>query len=304
MKQIAANNLPTRRMSFCTDDKHLADIREEGISTISSAVRSQTAFRRSRRFRWRPSTPQTYGIRHYGAVAPGYRADLVLFDNLTDFNPSLSLRTAKVFEPSVDTHIKPDPKIYNSVHLAPRKRTSSRCRSSAKANIIRLILKNSSPRLADVEGLYRRRTVCAEKRTAQARGARAAPCLRPSASAYCADSTFKTAQSPRRSATTHLALVVVGDNDDDMLRAVDALEECGGGYVVVSNGEILAKLVLSRCGTHERRTGPEHILKHRPRDLLAAAAPTRHHGVRPLYHALIHRASGDTGRAAYRYGSL
>ena len=64
-------------------------------------------------------------------------------------------------------------------------------------------------------------------------------------------------------------LVVVGDNDADMLQAVDVLEECGGGYVVVSNGEVLAKLVLSVAGLMS--DAPlESILKHQ-RELLAAA---------------------------------
>ena len=30
MQKIAENRLPTRRMMFCTDDKHLEDIRHEG----------------------------------------------------------------------------------------------------------------------------------------------------------------------------------------------------------------------------------------------------------------------------------
>jgi adenine deaminase len=65
-------------------------------------------------------------------------------------------------------------------------------------------------------------------------------------------------------------LVVVGDNDADMLAAVDALEECGGGYVVVSGGQILAKLVLSVAGLMS--DAPlENILKHQ-QELLAAAS--------------------------------
>ncbi len=65
-------------------------------------------------------------------------------------------------------------------------------------------------------------------------------------------------------------LVVVGDNDADMYAAVTALEECGGGYVVVSNGEVVAKLVLSVAGLMS--DAPlENILKHQ-HELLAAAA--------------------------------
>ena len=65
-------------------------------------------------------------------------------------------------------------------------------------------------------------------------------------------------------------LIVVGDNDADMLQAVNVLEECGGGYVVVRNGETLAKLTLSVAGLMS--DAPlEVILKHQ-RELLDAAA--------------------------------
>ena len=43
-------------------------------------------------------------------------------------------------------------------------------------------------------------------------------------------------------------LVVVGDNDDDMLMAIEALSECGGGYCVVSRGVVLARLPLPIAG--------------------------------------------------------
>ena len=43
-------------------------------------------------------------------------------------------------------------------------------------------------------------------------------------------------------------LIVVGDNDEDMLRAVDALEASSGGFVVVSEGKILAQLPMPIAG--------------------------------------------------------
>ena len=43
-------------------------------------------------------------------------------------------------------------------------------------------------------------------------------------------------------------LIVVGDNDEDMFAAVDALEESSGGFVVVSKGQILAQLPLPIAG--------------------------------------------------------
>ena len=84
--KIARQNLPAENFLFCTDDKHIADIRAEGhINAIArmavragihpvSAVRMATI-----------NTCRTYGIRRLGAIAPGYVADMVVFRDLKDF---------------------------------------------------------------------------------------------------------------------------------------------------------------------------------------------------------------------------
>lgn len=270
MKQIAENNLPTRRMSFCTDDKHLADIREEGHinyivrRAVANGIPPIKAIQMAT-----INTADAYGIRHYGAVAPGYRADLVLFDNLTDFNPQFVITDGKVFEPSVDTHIKPDPKIYNSVHLAPRKPDVLKLPVTGKANIIRLIPKELVTAL-DVEEVYTENGLFVPKNGLQ----KLAVLERHHASGRVGLGILRGFDIHNGAIATTVGhdshnLVVVGDNDADMLMAVDVLEECGGGYVVVSKGEVKAKLVLSVAGLMS--DAPlEIILKHQ-RELLEAA---------------------------------
>jgi len=271
MRQIAEHNLPTRRMSFCTDDKHLADIREEGHinyivrRAVANGISPMHAIQMAT-----INTANTYGIRHYGAVAPGYRADLVLFDNLTDFNPQFVITDGKLFEPSVDTHIKPDPKIYNSVHLAPRKPDIFRLPVSGKARIIRLIPKELITAL-DEEEVYTE-DGCFVPRNGLLK---LAVLERHHASGRVGLGILRGFQIKDGAIATTVGhdshnLVVVGDNDADMYAAVTALEECGGGYAVVSKGEVVAKLVLSVAGLMS--DAPlENILKHQ-HELLAAAA--------------------------------
>ena len=43
-------------------------------------------------------------------------------------------------------------------------------------------------------------------------------------------------------------IVVVGDNNADMLLAVNELKKTGGGYIVTQNGEVAGKLILRLCG--------------------------------------------------------
>ena len=270
MKQVAQNNLPTRRMSFCTDDKHLADIREEGHinyivrRAVANGIPAMKAIQMAT-----INTAEAYGIRHYGAVAPGYRADLVLFDNLTDFNPQFVITDGKVFEPSVDSHIKPDPKIYNSVHLAPRKPDIFKMPITGKANILRLIPKELVTAL-DVEEVYTENGLFVPRDGLL----KLAVLERHHSSGRVGLGILRGFDIKDGAIATTVGhdshnLVVVGDNDADMLLAVDVLEECGGGYVVVSRGEVLAKLVLSVAGLMS--DAPlEVILKHQ-RELLDAA---------------------------------
>ncbi len=271
MKKIAENGLPTRRMSFCTDDKHLSDIREEGHinyivrRAVANGIPPIKAIQMAT-----INTADAYGIRHYGAVAPGYRADLVLFDNLTDFNPQFVITDGKVFEPSVDSHIKPDPKIYNSVHLAPRKPDVFKMPIAGPANIIRLIPRELVTAL-DVEDVYTENGLFVPRDGLL----KLAVLERHHASGRVGLGILRGFDIKDGAIATTVGhdshnLVVVGDNDADMLMAVDVLEECGGGYVVVSGGEVKARLVLSVAGLMS--DAPlEIILKHQ-RELLRAAS--------------------------------
>lgn len=270
-RQIADNGLPTRRMQFCTDDKHLENIRDEGHinyilrRAVANGIDPVEAVQMGT-----INAAEAYGLIGYGAVAPGYRADLVLFDNLTDFRPQLVVTGGQVFHPEADLPVKPDPKIYNSVHLAPR-----------KPDVLRLPVEGPMPVIQTVDGELLTRLVWEEVPTRDG--------------AFCAGGGLvKLAVLERHHASSRVGLgilrglplragamattvghdshnlIVAGDNDADMLIAIDALEECGGGYVVVSEGCVLAKLALPVAGLMS--DAPlEEILRHQQALLHAAA---------------------------------
>lgn len=270
-RQIADNGLPTRRMQFCTDDKHLENIRDEGHinyilrCAVANGIDPIEAVQMGT-----INAAEAYGLIGYGAVAPGYRADLVLFDNLTDFRPQLVVTGGQVFRPEADLPVKPDPKIYNSVHLAPR-----------KPDVLRLPVEGPMPIIQTVDGELLTRLVWEEVPVRDG--------------AFCAgNGLVKLAVLERHHASSRVGLgilrglplragamattvghdshnmIVAGDNDADMLIAIDALEECGGGYVVVSEGRVLAKLALPVAGLMS--DAPlEEILRHQQALLHAAA---------------------------------
>ena len=249
MKQIADNRLPTRRMAFCTDDKHLENIRDEGHinyivrRAVANGIPAMQAIQMAS-----INAANTYGLRGYGAIAPGYRADLVLFDNLTDFNPQLVLTGGKVVEIETDNILKPDPKIYNSVHLAPRRDNALELPVSGKMPVIGMMENELTTRLFLEEvpsenGLF----------VAKNGYVKVAVLERHHASGRIGLGVMRNLPITGGAIATTVGhdshnLIVAGDNDKDMLSAIDALEACGGGYIVVSGGKVLARLPLPVAG--------------------------------------------------------
>ena len=83
--------------SFCTDDKHPGDMLEEGHidymvrRSIQKGIDPIIAIRMAT-----INTARHYNLRSMGAIAPGYKADMVVTDSLEDFSPKLVIKDAQV----------------------------------------------------------------------------------------------------------------------------------------------------------------------------------------------------------------
>lgn len=87
LEGVLRDKLDTTRMAFCTDDKHLADIRQEGSIlhcvklAVSMGMEPVQAIQMAT-----INGAKIYGLKDIGAIAPGYRADMVILDDLEQFN--------------------------------------------------------------------------------------------------------------------------------------------------------------------------------------------------------------------------
>lgn len=249
MRRIAEDKLPTRRMLFCTDDKHLEDIRREGHinyilrRAVANGISPMQAVQMAT-----INAAETYGLRRYGAIAPGYRADFVLFDNLRDFHVQAVFTNGQRFVPGADTALKRDPRIYNSIHLAPRKPHIFDLSAKEKMPVLNLtpgelITTLSYEEVQQENGLFKAtpellKAAVLERHMSSGRVGLGIL----KGMTICGGAIASTVGHDSHN------LVVVGDNDEDMLAAVDALEACSGGFVVVSQKKVLACLPLPVAG--------------------------------------------------------
>ncbi len=269
---IVSENLPTDRICFCTDDKHLENIRSEGhinhiINTaISRGIRPLDAIRMAT---LNPAT--AYGLKRVGAIAPGYRANMILFDDLHTIEPKLVFANGNPVDPDAEipSPAVPD-SVRHSVHAAPVSPEQLLLKASAFMPIIETVPHQLVTRLVHravptdkngffiaCEGLNKLAVVERHHETGHV-GVGIVDGLHVQGGAIAATVSHDSHN-----------IVVVGDNDPDMLAAIDALKACGGGFAVVAGGEIKALLELPVAGLMS--DAPVETVLQKQRALLDAA---------------------------------
>ncbi len=269
---VVTDNLPTDRICFCTDDKHLESIRSEGHINhivnvaISRGIRPLDAIRMATL-----NTATAYGLRRVGAIAPGYRANLILFNDLHTIEPFAVFANGKRIDPNEPILSPATPEsVKNSVHAAPVDAKQLQLKPQTFMPVIETVPRQLVTRLVyravptDENGFF-----------------------------VAKEGLDKLAVIERHNATGHVGvgivdglhvaggaiaatvshdshnIVVVGDNDPDMLLAVETLKACGGGFTVVSRGAVKALLELPVAGLMSDAPVETVLLKQR--QLLDAA---------------------------------
>ena len=253
VKGIVENNTNTEGFGFCTDDRHIEDIIREG--DIDNNVRRAVSMGISPIAAVKMATIQSarcYGLRRTGAVAPGYDADLVVWDSLKDFNAQMVFYNGKPIDDMLK--IKPEPcppQLMDTVHLAQIDPTKLQIKPGPDPfPVIRMIPGEILTEQVDMllpgtenGGLFVpndqvSKIACFERHHYTGKigvGAVLGFGIRGGAIA---------------SSVSHDShnIIVIGDNDEDILLAVKELDRTHGGYTVVENGEVFDTLELPIMG--------------------------------------------------------
>lgn len=121
VKGLLQENIHSSNLAFCTDDKHLADIKAEG--TIRHCIKKAVALGMEPITAIQIATyyaAKFYNLKHLGAIAPGKQADIVVFNNLQDFIPQLVLAKGKIItQLNNAAPVTPPQNLLHSINPAP-----------------------------------------------------------------------------------------------------------------------------------------------------------------------------------------
>ncbi len=238
------------RIAFCTDDRDPDDIFENGH--LNGMVREAVRL---------GATPEAaivmaslnpalwHGLRHLGAIAPGYQADLLLLPDLVGFIPETILKRGRSIE---DLPPVPVPEwVRQTVRIAPIAAPDFEIPSDGSSiRAIGLIEDQVVTESLRREPVVRQGLAVAD---AAADLAKIAVVERHLATGRIGRG-FVSGSGLRRgalvSSVAHDAhnLVVVGMSDEEMAFAVQHLAANGGGIAVVEQGRVLAECPLPVAG--------------------------------------------------------
>ena len=253
VKGIVENNTNTEGFCFCTDDRHIDDIIREG--EIDNNVRKAVSMGISPIAAIKMATIQParcYGLRRTGAVAPGYDADLVVWDSLKDFNAQMVFYNGHLINDMLS--IKPNPcppQLYDTVHLTqidPKKleiRTNGELFPAIRMIPGEILTERVDIQLPGTEngGVF----VPNEEVNKIANFERHHFTGKMGVGAVVGFGLKGGALASSVSHDSH-NIIAIGDNDEDIILAVRELERTHGGLTIVENGKVYDTLELPIMG--------------------------------------------------------
>lgn len=250
VKGIIKNNADTNGFCFCTDDKHIEEIRKEGHINfnvkkavvlgldVMKAIKMATI-----------QAAQCYGLKGLGAIAPGYQADFIIFDDLEQLNVQSVYHKGLLIQKDKQIQIKPCPdQLKNTVNLKHFSKSSLQLKITCNPYHVIQMLEGqiiTKDLLVDFSGkewfepndIYKKIAVIERHKNTGKVGVGVV-------------TGFGIKNGAIASSVSHDShnIVVIGDNDDDMEIAVNELIRTQGGYTVVERGKVVGTLELPIMG--------------------------------------------------------
>jgi adenine deaminase len=267
------------RWCLCTDDIHPQDLVNDGHidhllrRLVAAGVEAALAVRHASLV-----PAEHYGLRGRGAVAGGYRADLVVFEDVRDFRPRMVIKGGTVASRQGEYLFRGQPPRFaaeNTIHLGPLSESSFQLAIEAQpVPVIGVvpdqIVTRREDRQVRVEG-GKWAFDPADDVALIACIQRHEPTGRLGVGLVSGFSFSR--HGALGSSVGHDAhnLIITGTNGRDMLACAEALQAMGGGFVVVADGQATGRMPLPVAGLMSTDPVAEVCAQQRAVDQAAAA---------------------------------
>lgn len=245
---------PTRKCIYVTDDRYPSALKEhinmmvrrsveKGVSPIKAIQMASI------------NTAEYFGLKNLGAIAPSYKADMLLFDNLVDFKPSMVIKNGVVVAKNGNMIVDIEDKTLSSLRGTVNIRwlDEEDLKIEAKSSRVKAI------EVTDGQLV----TKCVEANIKVEDGyavsnfeedvLKILVIERHKASGNIGKGFVKGFGLKSGAIASTVAhdshnMIVIGTNDNDMLKAIKELVKSQGGKVIVKDGDVVAKLELPIAG--------------------------------------------------------
>lgn len=245
------SDLPTDRFLFCTDDKHLDDIAREGHvrwnirQAISLGMKPVKAIKMATH-----NAAVVYGLAQTGAVAAGYKADIVVLDSLKQVTVNSVYKGGLPIESLLAkaVSVKAPDELLHSVIYKDVSADDIALSVDGEADVIEMI-----PYQIATRRLHTTVPVKNGKFAPNSEFTKLCVVERHGRNGNIAVAPLKGYGITGGAIATSVAhdshnIIAAGDNDEDLVLAINALREIGGGYVLCGGGKVLDSLPLKVAG--------------------------------------------------------
>lgn len=254
IKGVTKENI--RRVLFCTDDRNPSDILSEGHIDNNVRLAIKEGLDPISAIKIATLNPaECYKLNDRGAVAPGYKADLIIFDTLEDFNIEMVIKSGRIVSNNskalFDLEMDVPSNVKNTINFKEIKESDLEIElDSGVAKVIKLtphsLVTESVTRIVDLEenkfkyndkldilklAVIERHNNSGNIGLGLVEG-------------------FGLKDGAIASTIAHDShnLIIIGDKDENIVLASEEIKRIGGGLVIIKNGKVLKSLPMPIAG--------------------------------------------------------
>lgn len=256
------------RFIFCTDDRHIEDLIEEGSIDNSIRIAIKEGMNPVMAYTIASfNAAKCYQLHDRGAIAPGMKADLVILSDLEKCKINKVMKNGKFYNES-NTYTKVKKK--NSIHL--KKINTNLFKIKGEGEYVHVIKVNpGSLKTTKVKRKVKHMGKSINKIAVIERHKNTGKYF----TGFIEGLSLEKAAIAQTIAHDSHNIIVVGDNDKDMEVAVNRLIDMSGGIVFVSEGMVLEFISLPIAGIMTDENPKDVFIKVKRLNLIA-----RKHGIK------------------------